>query len=53
MERLCLYSFKINAFPYAKRFLRHFIFLAFILSQQISIIFDNGQKNDRGNINSQ
>jgi hypothetical protein len=30
MERLALYPYKINASPYAKRFLRHFIFLVLI-----------------------
>ncbi len=53
MERLCFMSYKINAFPYAGRFLRHFIFLVFILCAQISLFFDNGQNITSRNINNQ
>lgn len=43
MERLCFISYKINASPYAGSFLRHFIFLVFILREQISTFFYHSQ----------
>jgi hypothetical protein len=50
MERLCLYLYKINAFPYAGVFLRHFIFLLFnIFRQQISLNFHDFQKDLQAN----